>query len=97
MRGVQADAVAAQIPGGYGTAQRIGIAQGIEIAFRPEGLTAQRLHDMRRGGDIGCADGEIDHRQPLCGPLCAHPGQLAENTDAKGVHSFGKLQGGSTS
>ena len=48
---------------------------------------------MRGGGNVGRADGEIHHRQALGNPLGAHLGQLTEDTDAKGVHSVGKLQG----
>ncbi len=90
---VQRYAVAAQIPGGYGLAECLGIAQGIEIVFRHKRFTAERLHDMRGGGNVGRADGEIHHRQALGNPLGAHLGQLTEDTDAKGIHSVGKLQG----
>lgn len=48
---------------------------------------------MRGGGNVGRADGEIHHRQALGNPLGAHLGQLTEDTDAKGIHSVGKLQG----
>ena len=90
--GIQRNVIAALIPIGNGAAQGLCIREGIEVIFRVKGALAQRLHDMRGGRDIRRADGQIHHGQPLRKAPGAGFGQLVEDADGKGIHTFGKLQ-----